>query len=63
MPKLNEVDFYQQIRTIMDKSKCFNIFQKTKVNGMKLYSQERTIKDIIHYSIEIKSKEKELKNI
>ena len=30
---------------------------------MRLYSQERTIKDIINYSIEIKSKEKDLKNI
>ena len=47
----------------MDKSKCHDIFQRTKVKGMRLYSQGRTFKDIINYSIDIKSKERSLKNI
>lgn len=47
----------------MDKSKCYDIFQKTKVNEMRMYTQKRTIKDIIIYSVEIKNKERELKNI
>ena len=53
----------KKIQIIMDKSKCYDIFQKTKVNGIKMYTQKRTIKDIINQSIEIKNKERDLKNI
>lgn len=56
-------EFVKKIKVIMDKSKCYDIFQKTKVNDMRMYSQERTIKDIISYSMEIKNKERLLKNI
>ena len=35
----NQVDYLtKKIKTILDKSKCYDIFQKTKVNGMKMYS-------------------------
>ena len=47
----------------MDKSKCYDIFQKTKVSGMRMYTQDKTIKDILKHSIEIKKLEKLLKNI
>ena len=56
-------EFALKMRVIMDKSKCFDIFQKTKVNGHAMYSNQRTIKDLINYSIEIKNKERELRNI
>ena len=52
-----------KLRTIMDKTKCYDIFQKTRVNEMKMYTQDRTIKDVISYSMELKSREKELRNI
>ena len=47
----------------MDKSKCYDIFQKTKVSGMRMYSQDKTIKDVLKYSIEIKKLVILLKNI
>ena len=47
----------------MDKSKCYDIFQRTRVNDMRMYSQERTIKDIISYSMDMKNKERMIKNI
>ena len=47
----------------MDKSKCYDIFQKTKVSGMRMYSQDKTIKDILKYSTEIKKLVILLKNI
>ena len=60
----NQVDYLtKKIKTILDKSKCYDIFQKTKVNGMKMYTQKRTIKDVIQFSIEIKNKERNLKKI
>ena len=42
---LNELA--HRIRVILDKSKCYDRFQKTKVNGTKMYTQKRTIKDVI----------------
>ena len=41
----------------MDKSKCYDIFQNTKVSGMRMYTQDRTIKDILNYSIEVKKRQ------
>lgn len=56
-------EFAERIKIIMDKSKCYDIFQTTKVGNVRMYSQKRTIKDIIFYSMEIKQMEKKIKNI
>ena len=37
-PNYTADDFMKKIKTIMDKSKCFDIFQKTRVNGIRMYS-------------------------
>ena len=47
----------------MDKSKVYDIFKQTEVNGISMYSQNRTLKDIIVNSMEIKNKERQMRNI
>lgn len=54
--------FTNQLNFIMDKSKCYDIFQFLQIKNMEMY-QRRTIKDILFYSIEMKKLTRELKKI
>ena len=56
-------DLVERMRVITDKTKITDIFQRAKVNGVSMYSQERTLKDLITFSIEFKNKERQLRNI
>lgn len=62
MNEKKRFDPMELLRLICDKSKCYDIFQATKVNNLRMY-QKRTIKDVMFYSIEMKKKEKMMKNI
>lgn len=46
----------------MDKTKCYDIFQRTKVQKMRMY-HTRSIKDVMFYSTEMKKLDKKLKRI
>lgn len=56
-------DLLKKLKAITDKTKVYDIFQQTRVGDMRMYSQDRTLKDIISYSMELKSKENTLKGI
>jgi len=45
-----------------DKSKCFDIFQKTKVNNFQMYPQNNSL-DFMSYNNEMKRKTKMLQRI
>lgn len=51
-----------QLRLIMDKSSCFDIFFDTKVNKQRMYNC-RNVREELLYSIEIKKLKKQLKTI
>lgn len=50
----DQIDWFcKQMQIIRDKSRCYDMFQKTKVKGLKMY-RNRTIKDTLFYSMEQK---------
>ena len=51
-----------ELKMILDKSTCQDIFMATKVNQQRMYNS-RTIKEALTYSIEIKKIKKQLKTI
>lgn len=43
------------IKAMTDKSKCFDIFQRTKVNNFKMYPDQNSL-DFLSYNNDMKSK-------
>lgn len=55
-------DVVHHLKNILDKTKCYDIFQGTKVKNMPMYHR-RTIKDVMFYSVNMKKLNKKLRRI
>lgn len=55
-------DIVHQLKNITDKGKCYDIFQSTSVDKVRMY-QRRTVQDVIFYSINLKKIKTKLKRI
>ena len=55
-------DIIHHLKNILDKTKCYDIFQGTKIKSMPMY-HKRTIKDVMFYGVQIKKLNKKLRRI
>lgn len=53
-------DIVHHLKNILDKTKCYDIFQGTKIKNMPMY-HKRTIKDVMFYGVQIKKLNKKLR--